>query len=233
MKPAHATFTADSPQRRLARETDGYAIIRDAVRQILSVIDEPGRDGVEDTPDRVARMYLELTRPEPFVLTCFENSGHYDQMIVEDDIPFYSLCEHHIIPFFGTAKVAYIPKGRIVGLSKLARTVDHYTRGLQTQERITNGIADFLMDRLDAVLAPRPRRSAACSKKHRRETNSCARHERHVIDVSHEAMATVGTLWVASAGEPWAADRVVPPPREGVFGCVLLRGALVGRDTRT
>jgi GTP cyclohydrolase I len=124
------------------------AVLRDAVAQILSVIDDPRRSDLLETPDRVARMYQELTRAEPFSLTCFENTGGYDQMIIEDAIPFYSLCEHHMIPFFGMAKVAYVPKNELVGLSKLARSVDHFARGLQTQERITNRIADFLMDRL-------------------------------------------------------------------------------------
>lgn len=125
-----------------------HAAIRDAVRRILEMIDDPTRPDLAETPDRVARMYLELTRPEPFSLTCFENTGGYDQMVVEDGVPFYSLCEHHMVPFFGMAKVAYVPKGEIVGLSKLARTVDHFARGLQTQERITNRIADLLMERL-------------------------------------------------------------------------------------
>jgi GTP cyclohydrolase I len=137
-------------QRRRIRQMDGYEIIRDAVARILSVIDDPEREGLRETPDRIARMYLELLQPEPFTLTYFENSAHYDQMIVEDGIPFYSLCEHHMVPFFGTAKVAYIPKNKLVGLSKLARTVDHFSRGLQTQERITDNIADFLMEQLDA-----------------------------------------------------------------------------------
>lgn len=127
---------------------DGYEVIRSAVAQILSVIDDPTRSDVVETPDRVARMYLELTRPQPFSLTCFENKDGYEQMILEDGIPFYSLCEHHMIPFFGTAKVAYIPKNELVGLSKLARTVDHFARGLQTQERITHHVADLLMERL-------------------------------------------------------------------------------------
>jgi GTP cyclohydrolase I len=128
---------------------DGMSVIGEAVRRILSVIDDPLRPDLLETPERVARMYLELTRPEPFSLTCFPNSGGYDQMIVEDDICFYSLCEHHMVPFFGTAKVAYVPKDDLAGLSKLARTVDHFARGLQTQERITNNIADLLMDRLN------------------------------------------------------------------------------------
>ena len=94
-------------------------------------------------------MLAELTRTEPFRLTCFPNTDGYDQMVVEDEIPFFSLCEHHMVPFFGSAKIAYIPSRQIVGLSKLARTLDHFSRGLQTQERITDKIADFLMDRLE------------------------------------------------------------------------------------
>jgi len=130
-------------------ESEALTTIRDAVAHILAVVDDPRRSDLAGTPDRVARMLLELTLPESFCLTCFPNPAGYDQMIVEEDITFYSLCEHHMAPFFGTAKVAYVPKDKIVGLSKLARTVDHFARGLQTQERITNGIADMLMERLD------------------------------------------------------------------------------------
>lgn len=127
---------------------DDYSTIRDAVAQILGVIDDPTRSGITETPDRVARMYLDLSHRHPFKLTCFKNSEGYDQMIVEDAIPFFSLCEHHMIPFFGTAKVAYIPRDEIVGLSKLARTVDYFSSGLKTQEGITNKVADLLMERL-------------------------------------------------------------------------------------
>jgi GTP cyclohydrolase IA len=132
------------------RDQARYETIRDAVLRILSVIDDPSRPDLVKTPDRVAEMYLELTRTEPFDLSLFDNTDGYDEMVIEDDIPFYSLCEHHIVPFFGFAKVAYIPKSKIVGLSKLARTVDHFAAGLQTQERITNTIADYLWERLDA-----------------------------------------------------------------------------------
>lgn len=158
MNETSTTFTARHgeedgdgglPEALAESDVDGYSSIRNAVSQILRVIDDPNRSDLADTPDRVARMYLELTRPEPFSLTCFKNEAGYDQMIVENDIAFYSLCEHHMVPFFGTAKVAYVPKGELVGLSKLARTVDHYARGLQTQERITNKIADLLMERLE------------------------------------------------------------------------------------
>ncbi len=127
-----------------------YDIIRDAVARILSVIDDPRRPDLVKTPERVAEMYLELTQTKPFDLSLFDNTDGYDEMVVEDEIPFFSLCEHHIVPFFGLAKVAYIPKSKIVGLSKLARTVDHFAAGLQTQERITNSVADYLWTRLDS-----------------------------------------------------------------------------------
>jgi GTP cyclohydrolase I len=128
-----------------------FAQIEEAIGRVLTAIDDPARDGLDATPGRVARMLLELTSKPPFELTRFPNTAGYDQMIVEDDIPFYSLCEHHLIPFFGTAKVAYIPRDELVGLSKLARTVDYFAAGLQTQERITNQIAEFLMERLDPI----------------------------------------------------------------------------------
>ena len=135
---------------RDAHHSANHNIVRDAVARILSVIDDPTRPDLTATPDRVAEMYLELTRKDPFDLSLFENCDGYDEMVIEDHIPFYSLCEHHMVPFFGLAKVAYIPKAKIVGLSKLARTVDHFAAGLQTQERITNSVADYLWERLEA-----------------------------------------------------------------------------------
>lgn len=122
-----------------------------AVKQIIECLDEDhGRDGLRDTPKRYAKFLREFLSPDPFEFTTFEGEG-YDEMIVQKEIPFYSLCEHHLAPFFGTAAVGYIPNGKIVGLSKLARTVEHYARRLQNQERITMQIAD----RLQAELEPR------------------------------------------------------------------------------
>ena len=124
-----------------------------AVRQILAEIGEdPDRPGLLGTPDRVHRMYAELTagyRVDPDRLVngaIFEVD--YSEMVVVKDIPFYSLCEHHLLPFFGTASVAYIPRGRVIGLSKIPRIVEMYARRLQVQERMTQQIADFLMERL-------------------------------------------------------------------------------------
>ncbi len=124
-----------------------------AVRQILSEIGEdPDRAGLVRTPARVHRMYAELTagyRVDPDrLLNGAIFDVDYSEMVVVKDIPFYSLCEHHLLPFFGTASVAYIPRGRVIGLSKIPRIVEMYARRLQVQERMTQQIADFLMERL-------------------------------------------------------------------------------------
>ncbi len=127
--------------------------IEAAVEQILTEIGEdPTREGLVGTPDRVHRMYLELTAgyhvdPERLInKAIFEVD--YSEMVVVKDIPFYSLCEHHLLPFFGAAHVAYVPEGRVIGLSKIPRIVEMYARRLQVQERMTQQVADFLMERL-------------------------------------------------------------------------------------
>jgi GTP cyclohydrolase IA len=120
----------------------------DAVRQLLDALgQDTAREGLADTPIRVARFLLQFCTPEPFAFTTFDAEG-MDEMIVQAGIPFYSLCEHHMLPFFGTACVGYIPNGRIVGLSKLARCVQFNAAGLQNQERITKAVAAQLMDAL-------------------------------------------------------------------------------------
>lgn len=124
---------------------------RDVIRQLLVTIGEdPDREGLKETPKRVIKFYKEFMSPEEFNFTVF-NSEDYDEMIVQKDIPFFSLCEHHMAPFFGTATVAYIPNGKIVGLSKLARTVEHFSRRLQNQERITMQIAEKLQSELNPL----------------------------------------------------------------------------------
>ncbi len=100
------------------------------------------------TPERFVNMLEEMLTPVDFEFTTFENEG-MDEMIVVSDIPFYSLCEHHVVPFFGTAVVAYIPTKKIAGLSKLPRLVQHAAKGLQTQERITHRVATRLEDYLE------------------------------------------------------------------------------------
>ena len=123
--------------------------VRDAVQQMLVAFGEnPNREGLKRTPDRVARMYEELLagyRTDPIAMindACFDVT--YDEMVVVRDIEFYSLCEHHLLPFMGRAHVAYLPKGRVIGLSKIPRIVDMYARRLQVQERLTRQIADFI-----------------------------------------------------------------------------------------
>ena len=124
-----------------------------AVREILREIGEdPDRQGLLGTPGRVHRMYAELTAGDHVDAARLINGAIFDvdysEMVVVKEIPFYSLCEHHLLPFFGTAAVAYIPNGRVVGLSKIPRIVEMYARRLQVQERLTLQVADFLMEHL-------------------------------------------------------------------------------------
>ena len=130
--------------------------LENAVREILIAIGEdPDREGLKETPLRVARMYEEVFQglensPEQF-LKIF-NDEHNEEMVVVRDIPMYSMCEHHLLPFVGKAHIVYIPKdGRVIGLSKLARIVDNFARRPQIQERLTSQIADFLMENLDPL----------------------------------------------------------------------------------
>ena len=128
--------------------------IPEAIRTLLTELGEdPDRAGLAGTPDRVRRMYAELTdgyAADPEALlnrAAFEVD--YDEMVVVRDIEFYSLCEHHLLPFFGRAHIAYVPRGKVVGLSKLPRIVDAFAHRLQLQERMTRQIAEALNDVLD------------------------------------------------------------------------------------
>lgn len=130
-----------------------FETIEKSVHQMLIAVGEdPSRDGLQNTPARVSRMYAELFagyRTDPVALV---NNAifdvKYDEMVLVRDIEFYSLCEHHMLPFVGRAHVAYIPDGKVLGLSKIPRIVDMYARRLQVQERMTRQIADFLRDLL-------------------------------------------------------------------------------------
>ena len=126
------------------------------VRALLQVIDpEPGREGLERTPARVARALTFLTKgyaEDPrYVVNGALFDEEHSEMIVLKDIDFYSLCEHHVLPFFGKAHVAYLPNRRIVGISKIARLVEVYARRLQVQERMTNQIATTIAEQLDPL----------------------------------------------------------------------------------
>jgi GTP cyclohydrolase IA len=120
------------------------AAVERAARDLLEALGADLDDeSLSETPRRMAAAYAELLTPEPFHATTFPNDGHYDELVLVRDIPFHSLCEHHLLPFVGVAHVAYIPAERIVGLSKLARVVDHFARNLQVQERLTTQVADW------------------------------------------------------------------------------------------
>ena len=110
--------------------------------------EDPTREGLKETPKRYIKFLKEFLNPPKWNCTTFEGEG-YDEMIIQTGIPFHSLCEHHMAPFFGHGTIAYIPNKRIVGLSKLARTLETYSRRLQNQERITTQVAEFLMEKLD------------------------------------------------------------------------------------
>lgn len=119
-----------------------------AVRDLLRALgQDTEREGLRETPRRVARMYAEMLLPAEFQFTAFDAEG-MSELIVQAPIPVQSLCEHHALPFVGTAAVGYIPHGKIVGLSKLARAVRYCSRGLQNQERITRAVADMLQEHL-------------------------------------------------------------------------------------
>lgn len=137
----------------IGRNINEEAVAR-SIRSLLEALGEnPDRDGLRDTPSRVARMYKELLSglqddPARHLERIFE--ARYDEIVLVRDINFYSMCEHHLLPFYGKAHVAYLPKDKVVGLSKLARTVDTFARRPQLQEQLTTQIADSLMQHLDA-----------------------------------------------------------------------------------
>jgi GTP cyclohydrolase IA len=121
-----------------------------AVADLLAALGyDPASEHLAETPQRVARAYAELLAPRPFDLTTFPNDEGYDELVLARDIPFQSLCQHHLLPFHGVAHVGYLPAGRLLGLSKLARVVELFARGLQVQERLTQQVADWLQDRLE------------------------------------------------------------------------------------
>jgi GTP cyclohydrolase I len=133
---------------------DTRVSLEDAVRTLLAEIGEDaGREGLLRTPERVRRMYDELTagyRVDPDALINGATfTVDYDEMVVVRDIEFFSLCEHHLLPFIGHAHVGYLPRGRVIGLSKIPRIVDMYAQRLQVQERLTVQVADFLMQKLE------------------------------------------------------------------------------------
>lgn len=148
------TSAKKSVRRKAAAEPRAPQGIEANVRRILEHMGEdPDREGLSKTPDRVARAFEYLTRgyqqdPKAVINGALFTEDAYSEMIVVKDIDFFSLCEHHILPFFGRANVAYIPNRRIVGISKIARLVDVYARRLQVQERLTTQVAQTVMEEL-------------------------------------------------------------------------------------
>ena len=148
-------INADPPRprdRRGLRVVDDVIDSDGATQAVSDLLVALGRDpssvDLAETPRRVAEAFAELLTPEPFDLTTFPNDEHYDELVLVRDIPFRSLCEHHLLVFHGVAHVGYLPAERILGLSKLARVVDHFAADLQTQERLTMQVAGWLDEHL-------------------------------------------------------------------------------------
>jgi GTP cyclohydrolase I len=131
------------------RPIDRAAARRAAADLLEALGADLSHEGLRDTPRRMADAYAELLTPLPFEPTTFANEGGYDELVLAGAIPFHSLCMHHMLPFHGVAHVGYLPRERIIGLSKLARVVDLFARDLQVQERLTKQIADWLDEHLD------------------------------------------------------------------------------------
>ena len=156
MIEAFATTTAppsQPPALRLLEERPAIdiAAAERAISDLLAALgQDPTGEHLRGTPRRVAAAYAELLSPRPFNLTTFPNDEGYNELVLARDIPFHSLCQHHLLPFKGVAHVGYLPGQRILGLSKLARVVELFARGLQVQERLTVQIADWLQEHLAA-----------------------------------------------------------------------------------
>jgi GTP cyclohydrolase I len=140
------------PPLRLVHGGGARVDLAAAERAVADLLVALGQDRAdphtEDTPRRVAAAYAELLTPRAFNLTTFPNDEGYDELVLAREIPFHSLCQHHMLPFVGVAHVGYLPGDRILGLSKLARVVELFARGLQVQERLTKQVADWLQDEL-------------------------------------------------------------------------------------
>jgi len=146
-------FDDELDETKIKKSKIESELLEDAITQLIRAIGEnPEREGLKFTPKRVSRMFSELLSGYHIDSKAMINGAlfniTYDEMVLVRDIEFYSLCEHHILPFMGRVHVAYIPDGKVIGLSKIPRIVDMYARRLQVQERMTRQIADFLRDLL-------------------------------------------------------------------------------------
>jgi GTP cyclohydrolase IA len=140
------------PTLRVVPSSDGVDLVaaeRAAAAFLRALGVDTGSDATAATPRRMAHAYAEMLRPRPFELTTFPNDEHYDELVLAGGIPVHSVCEHHMLPFVGTAHVGYLPGQRILGLSKLARVVELFARRPQVQERLTVQVADWLQTHLE------------------------------------------------------------------------------------
>ena len=138
----------DDLGRQVAREVDLVSAELAAGDLLTALGADVTSEHLRETPRRVAQAYAELLKPAPFAATTFPNDAEYDELVLVREIPFRSLCAHHMLPFFGTVHVAYLPGERIIGLSKIGRVVDLFARDLQIQERLTAQVADWLEENL-------------------------------------------------------------------------------------
>ncbi len=149
--PEESAPLGSRPTLEVVDRAHGVDLVRAerAVTDLLAALgQDPASEQLLDTPRRVAATYAELLTPAPFTPTTFPNDEGYDELVLVRAIPFQSLCEHHLLPFVGVAHVGYLPADRILGLSKLARVVELFSRRLQLQERLTTQVADWLQDQL-------------------------------------------------------------------------------------
>ena len=155
-RPCHVVCWAQPPSLKDKMGQIDLGRIEKAFTEIIEAIGEDlTREGLLDTPTRVARFYAEvfegIHRDPGDVIDAFFGEEHYQEIVMVKEIPFYSMCEHHFVPFHGQAHVAYMPRGRVTGLSKLARLVDGFAHRPQMQERLTAQVADCLNDRLNPL----------------------------------------------------------------------------------
>ncbi len=125
-------------------------MMKNSFTELLRVFDDPNREGLINTPERMVKAYRELLTPIEPNITVFDSNG-YNQMIIEKNIEYFTFCEHHVLPFFGTVKIGYIPAKKIIGLSKLPRIVEYFSHRLNTQEYFTQNIANYLQEKLEPL----------------------------------------------------------------------------------
>lgn len=128
----------------------GGSNIISAIKTIIANFDNPEREGLIDTPERVAKAYIELLQAEEPKITTFSSEG-YKELIMDRNIQYYTFCEHHMLPFFGEVTIAYLPNEKIIGLSKLSRIVEYFSKRLNTQEYFTDNIANYINEKLSPL----------------------------------------------------------------------------------